>query len=82
MFDVMTANIMTSIYFENVHFFHTKLGLYICPILSPSIPHIAYTDSGSRHSTYFLSSHILPKSSCLCPYNIHPTNFIFLQPDI
>ena len=27
--------IITTIYFENVHFFHAKLGLDVCPISSP-----------------------------------------------
>ena len=62
--------IIIIIYFDNVHFFHTKLGLFRCllPIKSLQTHPINAADQAipCHHS------HIFLKSSCLCAPTFHP----------
>ena len=69
--------IILMIYFENVHFFHAKLGLNVCPILNQysSLPIPA-----SNQASPCPALHIHPRFSCFCLYlGLIPTTFMSLQ---
>ena len=63
--------IIIIIYFKNVYFFHAQLGLDVC-LNMKSLHIFLNTAQGANqaHPCYFLQ--VLSKSSCPCPYLLHP----------
>ena len=64
---------MFTVYFENGTFIHTKLGLNICPILSPSTNPCSNPISASNQVSPCLASQIHLKFSCTVSSMTHHT---------